>query len=142
MADKVHLLTLKTDADTLAEFAAATTILRARSMSSHLHQFVVQQINEAKKMVEPKVFAELVAKHKRETEQRSKFRSNVRKRSLKASVEKPHLAPVVAHISGRERKPTHADVQKMIDGEAIGEIERRLKPRKTQRVPVLKQRAK
>ncbi len=41
---------------------------------------------------------------------------------------KSKLAPVVATIgSGRERQPTRGEVQKMIDGEAINEIERRLK---------------
>lgn len=79
---KKHLITLKVDADTLAEFAAAAAVFRARSVSSFLHQYVVGQINEAKKMVNDDAWRELVAEHKRATEERSKLRAEVRKRSL------------------------------------------------------------
>lgn len=75
MPEKTRLLTLKVDSLTLAEFAAAATIFRARSVSSFLHQYVVGQINEARKMVPPEEFERLVEEHMRATEARSKLRS-------------------------------------------------------------------
>lgn len=79
---KKRLITLKVDADTLAEFAAAASVFRARSVSSFLHQYVVGQINEARKMVSDDAWQKLVADHKRATEERSKLRAAVHKRSL------------------------------------------------------------
>lgn len=51
-----------------------------------------------------------------------------------------HLAPVVATIT--PATPTKAEVRRMINQDEIDEIERRVTPRKTQNVPMLKQKAK
>lgn len=82
MSPKTRVLTLKLDEDILAEFSAATTILRARSMAAQLHTFVVGQINKAREMVDAAEFQRLVQEHRQQTEERSKFRSEVRQRSL------------------------------------------------------------
>lgn len=54
-----------------------------------------------------------------------------------------HLAPVVARIAPAiDREPSRAEVRRMINADEIDEIERRITPRKTQRIPQLKQKAK
>lgn len=75
MAEKKQLLTLRLDLETLAEFNAAARVFRARSVSSFLHNYVVAQINEAKKKVTPDEFQEIVEEEKQITLERSRIKS-------------------------------------------------------------------
>lgn len=72
IVDEKKLLTLKLEPDTYAEFGAAAKVFRARSMSSFVHQYVVTQINAAKKEVSKEDFARLVEQQKLETAARSR----------------------------------------------------------------------
>lgn len=90
MAPKTRLLTLKLDEETLAEFAAAASIKRARSMSAHLHNFVVAEINEARQMVTSSEFQKLVDEHRKATDERSKFRADLAKRGKVAATITPN----------------------------------------------------
>jgi len=63
------------------------------------------------------------------------------KRAIPADIgQTKKLAPVIATIT--PATPTRADVRRMIGQDEIAEIERRVTPRKTQSVPVLKSKAK
>lgn len=62
--DKSKTLTLKLDLNTLAEFAVASQIKRARSVSSFLHEYVVKQINEARQLVPAEEFERRVEDQK------------------------------------------------------------------------------
>jgi hypothetical protein len=68
-------LTVKLDLDTLAEFAVAVRLLRGRSISSHVHQFVISQINEARRLVSPEQFRQLVEDQKEATSSRAESRA-------------------------------------------------------------------
>ncbi len=84
------------------------------AMSSYAHSLLVKSIRQAKEE-HPEAFGI--------TEQPQR-----------------HLAPVVATIT--PATPTKAEVRRMINQDEIAEIERRVTPRKTQNVPMLKQKAK
>lgn len=75
MEPKPQTLTLKLDLDMLAEFAVAVKLFRGRSVSSHLHQFVIGQINEAKKLVPSAEFTRMVEDQKAITLDRSRSRA-------------------------------------------------------------------
>jgi hypothetical protein len=68
-------LTVKLDIELLAEFAVAVRILRGRSVSAHLHHYIVSQINDARKMVPPDEFRRMVEEQKELTKERSESRS-------------------------------------------------------------------
>lgn len=82
MAEKSKTLTLKLDLDTLAEFSVSAHIHRARSVSSFLHEYVVRQINEARRMIPAEEFDRRVAEQKAAIEARSAVKQKERVRTL------------------------------------------------------------
>lgn len=110
--NKEVLVTVRIAENVREEFKKAAE-LRGSTMSGLMHQFIIRTIRE-EKQIAPQAFAE-----------------------------KPYLAPVVATITPAiVREPTKAEVRRMINQDEIDEIERRVTPRKTQSVPVLKSKAK
>ena len=77
--EKPKLLTVKFDLDTLAEFAAAVEIFRARSVSEYIHRFVIRSIEEAKQKVSLAEFTGIVEQKKQEILDRSELKSRERK---------------------------------------------------------------
>jgi hypothetical protein len=72
------LLTIKLDEDTYYEFAAATTILRERTMSALIFRFVISKIKEAQGEVSAAEFARVKASHKADIDARSKLRKKTK----------------------------------------------------------------
>jgi hypothetical protein len=107
-------LQIRIDPD-LKEDVRITAEARGLSVSALVHSMLKQAVRDERNEY-PHLFEKKAAKNK--------------------------LAPVVATLGGREREPTKADVQRMITTDQEREIEHRLKPRKTQKVPVLKQKAR
>jgi hypothetical protein len=79
--EKPQTLSLKLDLQTLVEFAVAAKVLRARSLSGHIHQFVVSQINEARRLVTDDEWNRLVAAQRSVTLARSREKSKLRARN-------------------------------------------------------------
>lgn len=73
-AERPKLLTLKLDFQTYAEFAAAVVILRGRTLSSFVYQFVVSKIREAQTHVSPEEFNNVVEIQKIEILKRSEIK--------------------------------------------------------------------
>jgi hypothetical protein len=80
-------ITVKVDDDLLVEFAVAVRILRGRSVSSHVHQFLIREINAARQMVTPEEFQALMEEQRAYTLDRSRSRSEAsRKPATSANV--------------------------------------------------------
>lgn len=79
------LLTVRIDLVTLAEFRAAVKILRGRSVSAHLHNYVIQQILEARSKVSEEEFDSLVAEQVKSIQKRSNKKQAERKRRDQAT---------------------------------------------------------
>jgi hypothetical protein len=80
MADKPKLLTVKLDLQTLAEFSVAVKVFRGRSVASHVHNFIINQIRLAKHEVGDEKFAEMVGEQLQETLERSELRTRAAKK--------------------------------------------------------------
>jgi hypothetical protein len=72
------LLTIKLDPETYYEFAAASTILRERTMSALIFRFVISKIKEAQGEVSAAEFARIKANHKADIDARSKLRTKTK----------------------------------------------------------------
>lgn len=107
VADKTHLLTLSLDLDTLAEFAVSSKVFRARSVSSYLHQYVVSQINAAKREVSADEWKRLVLTQKEATIARSeaKLRTSPLKREqlVNEKISGKRLAPNASRAIPKKR---------------------------------------
>jgi hypothetical protein len=105
MEDKPQTLTLKLDLTTHAEFSVAAKIFRARSVASFLHQYVVGQISEAKKLVTPEEFERMVEDQKEATLARSRRKAAEKQRN---GTENEPLVPVTFKRSEIEKMSPEA----------------------------------
>lgn len=71
---ETKLLTVKLDLRTLVEFGVAARVFRARSVSSFLHNFIISQINNARKEVGDIEFQKMVREQMDATLERSRTR--------------------------------------------------------------------
>lgn len=94
-------LTVKLDLDLMVEFAVAVRILRGRSVSSFVHQFIVNQVNNAREMVDPVEYLRMVEEQKEATRERSEIHSS-------------RLAPF-----GKQKTPGKIASEKYLKGRAI-----------------------
>lgn len=72
---KPKMLTVKFDLKTYMDYSAAVEVLRGRSMSEHIHQFVIRSIEEARRKVSEEEFRAVIDKKLRELKERSAARS-------------------------------------------------------------------
>lgn len=79
---ETKLLTVKLDLRTLVEFGVAAKVFRARSVSSFLHNFIINQINLAKKEVGEVEFKKMVNKQMEDTLERSRIRADAAKKGV------------------------------------------------------------
>lgn len=76
---KKRTLTTQLDEDLYAEFSAATLILRARSISTLVHSFVIETIRRAKAQVSEEEFVRIAQEQKEEIERRSATKAREQK---------------------------------------------------------------
>jgi hypothetical protein len=101
-------LTLKLDLRTLAEFAVAAKLSRARSVSSFLHNYVVNQINEARHSVTADEWDRLVEEQERVTMERSR---------AKADLVKKYSGPATLGAALKDQLVTkEAESERMVNG--------------------------
>ncbi len=115
------ILTTPFDSEDYAELSAAVEILGHRSLNAFVHQLVMLKIREAKSLVSPEEFAEIVQANKKAIGKRSKIKTKERLEMLgelnKDSVE----------ILGRAANFTKTVERPLIE---VGELAVEQKPKK------------